>query len=123
MPESSWSIKSSGHAKSKLLFDVRQVWQRCRRQFLDSGYYVEYGAENKLERNYSRQHVAVMRRAQYGTVDALDYSPQHDAERGPQYGTGEDYSRQQVAVMRPQYDTGGMHIYISLFSISLFPPA
>ena len=81
------------------------VWQRCRRQFVDSGYYVEYGAENKLERNYSRQHIAVMRRAQYGTVDALDYSPQHDAERGPQYGTGEDYSRQQVAVMRPQYGT------------------
>ena len=74
----------------------------CRSQLVDSGYYVEYGAENELERNYSRQHVAVMRRAQYGTVDALDYSPQHDAERGPQYGTGEDYSRQQVAVMRPQ---------------------
>ena len=67
---------------------------------VDSGYYVEYGAENELERNYSRQHVAVMRRAQYGTVDALNYSPQLDAERGTQYGTGEDYSRQRDAVMR-----------------------
>ena len=53
-----------------------KVWQRCRRQFVDSGYYVDYGAENKLENNYSHQHVAVMRRAQYGTVDALDYSRQ-----------------------------------------------
>ena len=89
----------------------------CRSQFVDSKYYVEYGAENKLERNYSRQHDAVMRRAQYGTVDALDYSPQHDAVRGPQYGTGEDYSRQHDAVMRSQYDTEEC-VYISLF-----PPA
>ena len=46
-----------------------KVWQRCRRQFVDSGYYVEYGAggcgadehkrglsaSNKLEHNYSLQ--------------------------------------------------------------------
>ena len=96
-----------------------KVWQRCRRQFVDSGYYVDYGAENKLENNYSHQHVAVMRRAQYGTMDALDYSPQHDAERGPQYGTGEDYSRQQVAVMRPQYDTEECIYFIIPASVTL----
>ena len=62
-----------------------------------SGDYVKYGAggcgadehirgldaSNKLKRNYTRQHVAVMRRAQYGSVDAIDYSPQQVAERGP----------------------------------------
>ena len=99
-------------------------------QFVYSGDYVKYGAggcgadehirgldaSNKLGNNYSHQHVAVMRRAQYGTADALEYSPQLDVERGPQYGTGED-SRQQVAVMRPQYDTEEC-VYISLV-----PPA
>ena len=74
----------------------RKEGEESKRQFVDSGYYVQYGAENKLERNYSRQRGAVTRRAQYGTVDALNYSPQLDAEGGPQYqyGTGEDYSRQ-----------------------------
>ena len=33
----------------------------CQSQLVDSGYYVEYGAENELERNYSRQRDAVMR--------------------------------------------------------------
>ena len=46
-----------------------KVWQRCRRQFVDSGYYVEYGAKSKLERNYT---------------------PQLGAVSGPQYGTGVD---------------------------------
>ena len=55
--------------------------ESCRSQFVDSGYYVKYGAENKLERNYSRQQGAVMRRAQYGTVEALNYSPQQGAAR------------------------------------------
>ena len=84
----------------------RKEEEESQRQFVDSGYYVEYGAENKLEHNLSRQRVAVSRRAQYGTADALDYSPQRVAERGPQYGTGEDYSRQRVAVSRrAQYGT------------------
>ena len=54
----------------------RKEGEESKRQFVDSGYYVEYGAKNKLEHNLSRQRVAVSRRAQYGTVDALDYSPQ-----------------------------------------------
>ena len=63
----------------------RKEGEESQRQFVDSGYYVQYGAENELERNYS---------------------PQHDAERGPQYGTGEDYSRQRRAVTRrAQYGT------------------
>ena len=61
----------------------RKEEEESQRQFVDSRYYVEYGAENKLEHNLSRQRVAVSRRAQYGTVDALNYSPQLDAERGP----------------------------------------
>ena len=77
----------------------RKEEEESQRQFVDSGYYVEYGAENKLKCNLSRQRVAVSRHPQYGTGE--DYSPQRVAERGPQYGTGEDYSRQRDAVMRP----------------------
>ena len=71
--------------------------KNSRSQFVDSGYYIRYGAEDKLERNYTPQPGAVVG-PQYGTGEDY-YTHQPGAVVGPQYGTGEDYYTPQPGVV------------------------